>query len=233
LPVPTSRDTHLLLWQQPAADILLLTWAAGMMDALSYLRAGVFTANMTGNTVVLGLAIAGIEKARTVPAAVSIGSFAAGALIAAMAIPRNARPWSRDLKLGTVMELPFAVAFALLWIATPAHRPYSLGLIVLAGMALGIQSVAVRRMRIWGVATTFITGTVTTAMMVLVSRSRPVAPRSAERSRHHLLLFLMLIIYVVAAATAAVLSSSHGVWAVVLPLGAILTVCLRSFFAAR
>ena len=231
--MPTRRQTQLLLWSQPAADVLLLTWASGMLDALSYLRAGVFTANMTGNTVVLGLAIAGIEKSRTVPAAVSIGSFAAGALIAAMAIPRNTRPWSRDLKLGTAMELPFAVAFALLWIATPPHRPYGLVLIFLAAATLGIQSVAVRRMKIWGVTTTFITGSITTAMMVLVSRIRRVAPRSSERSGHHLLLFLIFIIYVLAAATGTLLSSSHSVWAVVIPLGAILTVCLRSFFAAR
>jgi uncharacterized membrane protein YoaK (UPF0700 family) len=38
--------------------VLLLTGAAGYVDAVSYLLLGrVFTANMTGNTVLLGLAI--------------------------------------------------------------------------------------------------------------------------------------------------------------------------------
>lgn len=204
-----------------------------MMDAVSYLRAGVFTANMTGNTVVLGLAIAGFERSRAVSSAVSIGAFATGALVAAAALPRSLRPRTRDLKLGIGMELPFVMAFALLWITTPPHRPFSFSLIVLGGLALGIQSVAVRRMKIWGVATTFITGTITTAMMVLMARLRREAPLSEERLAHHLLLFLIFITYVFAAATGAALSSVHSVWAVIIPLGAIASVWLRSFLAAR
>jgi uncharacterized membrane protein YoaK (UPF0700 family) len=39
--------------------LLALTWAAGSVDAISYLGLGhVFTAMMTGNTVLLGLALA-------------------------------------------------------------------------------------------------------------------------------------------------------------------------------
>jgi uncharacterized membrane protein YoaK (UPF0700 family) len=37
--------------------VLLFTWAAGAVDALMYLSAHVFTANMTGNTVLLGLSL--------------------------------------------------------------------------------------------------------------------------------------------------------------------------------
>ena len=39
--------------------LLALTWAAGSVDAISFLALGrVFTANMTGNTVLLGLHLA-------------------------------------------------------------------------------------------------------------------------------------------------------------------------------
>ncbi len=41
----------------PGSAVLLFTWAAGAVDALTYLSAHVFTANMTGNTVLLGLSI--------------------------------------------------------------------------------------------------------------------------------------------------------------------------------
>ncbi len=44
---------------QPVIDLLLLTSASGVLDALSYMRAHVFTANMTGKTIILGLAIIG------------------------------------------------------------------------------------------------------------------------------------------------------------------------------
>ena len=38
--------------------ILILAWAAGSLDAIGYLGLGhVFTANMTGNAVLLGLAL--------------------------------------------------------------------------------------------------------------------------------------------------------------------------------
>ena len=41
------------------ALLLILTWAAGNVDAIGYLALGcVFTANMTGNTVLLGLHLA-------------------------------------------------------------------------------------------------------------------------------------------------------------------------------
>ena len=40
------------------AMVLVLTWAASGVDAISYLGLGhVFTANMTGNAVLLGLAV--------------------------------------------------------------------------------------------------------------------------------------------------------------------------------
>ncbi len=46
------------------AKLLLLTWAAGSRDAISYLDRGcVFTAMMTGNTVSLALALAQGEGA--------------------------------------------------------------------------------------------------------------------------------------------------------------------------
>jgi uncharacterized membrane protein YoaK (UPF0700 family) len=57
------------------ADLLLLTWAAGAMDALSYLTSGVFTANMTGNTVVLGLAIVGPDRSRLISCLTSLAAF--------------------------------------------------------------------------------------------------------------------------------------------------------------
>ncbi len=42
--------------------LLMLTWAAGSVDAISYLGLGhVFTAMMTGNTVLLGLADSGLR----------------------------------------------------------------------------------------------------------------------------------------------------------------------------
>ncbi len=57
------------VWRQDAStaeshggNLLLLTWTAGMLDGLSYLRAHVFTANRTGNIVLLGIHL--VQKER-------------------------------------------------------------------------------------------------------------------------------------------------------------------------
>lgn len=108
----------MLRWPERSADLLLLTFAAGDLDAIACLRGHAFTANMTGNTVLLGWRLLGQERARAVSCLVALAGFLAGA----------------------------------------------------AALALGVQSVAVRRLRISGVVTTFITGTITAAVVAVRCR---------------------------------------------------------------
>src|ERR1700730_15170836 len=63
--------------------LMVLTVVSGLVDAVSYLGLGhVFTANMTGNVVLLGFAAAG-APGFSVPASVaSLGSFMVGAACA-------------------------------------------------------------------------------------------------------------------------------------------------------
>src|SRR2546428_8442670 len=61
--------------------LLVLTAATGLIDAVSYLALGhVFTANMTGNVVFLGFAVAGAPGLSIPRSAVSLGAFLAGAV---------------------------------------------------------------------------------------------------------------------------------------------------------
>src|SRR5882724_10427133 len=66
--------------QHPLARALLvLTFSTGLVDAVSYLGLGrVFTANMTGNVVLLGFGIAGSGGLPVVAPLVSLGAFLAG-----------------------------------------------------------------------------------------------------------------------------------------------------------
>ncbi|MGN6697263.1 MAG: YoaK family protein, partial [Thermomicrobiales bacterium] len=67
--VPVLRDTLLLL----------LAGAAGSLDAISYLGLGhVFTANMTGNTVLLGVALAQRDMPAALRNAVALVGFGVG-----------------------------------------------------------------------------------------------------------------------------------------------------------
>src|SRR5436309_8803657 len=60
--------------------LLALTFTTGLVDAVSYLALGrVFTANMTGNIVLLGFGIAGSGDLPVVAPLVSLASFLVGA----------------------------------------------------------------------------------------------------------------------------------------------------------
>ncbi len=228
--VKLSRKFSLI--GRPAIDLLLLTWVAGTMDALSYLKAGVFTANMTGNTVLLGLGIAGPYRSRLFPCAVSILSFAAGALIAAVFLigKASAAGGIRELRAGVAMEIPFAAAFCVLsWLApqpAPAWIPPLL--IATAACALGIQSVAVRRLKVSGVVTTFISGTITTAIVSFAGKNQEAESMREPGWTSPLLLAGMFVLYVAAAACGAVLEDTHRFLAALMPLLALSAVLLRS-----
>ncbi len=71
-----SREPGRLL----LATLLALTVTSGLVDAVSYLGLGhVFTANMTGNVVLLGFAAAGASGFSATACLTSLGAFLAGA----------------------------------------------------------------------------------------------------------------------------------------------------------
>lgn len=216
-------------------NLYLLTWAAGVMDALSYLQAKVFTANMTGNTVVLGLGIIGPDRSRVPDCALAIGAFAVGALMGAIVLVRLRQPDEvNDLKVGILMEIPFAIGFTILWALFPAERaPWVLpAMLLMSACALGIQSVAVRRLHLSGVVTTFITGTITTAIVSLLQRKEPGARPRKEAQSSPLILVGMFAIYILAAVTAAILGSAKNPWAGLDALAPLLAVVVRAFAAS-
>src|SRR3954462_11329328 len=62
-----------------ARALLALTFSTGLVDAVSYLGLGrVFSANMTGNIVLLGFGIAGSGGLPVVAPLVSLGAFLVG-----------------------------------------------------------------------------------------------------------------------------------------------------------
>jgi len=73
-------------WQKTPRSVLValmvLTLVTGVVDAASVLDLGhVFTANMTGNVVFLGFALAGQGTTSVTGSLLAFGSFAVGALV--------------------------------------------------------------------------------------------------------------------------------------------------------
>lgn len=147
-----------------------LTLAAGYSDAVAFFGLGVFTANMTGNTVLLGGALA----ARFVPhfhgmlslelPAISILCFVAGASVAALTLRGEmGRPPVRTMAIvGFTAALLVAAAVVFTRDASARLTPLCVALL---STVMGLQSVVAFRLGVPGVSTTYVTGTLITAIV--------------------------------------------------------------------
>jgi uncharacterized membrane protein YoaK (UPF0700 family) len=154
----------------------------------------VFTANMTGNTVLLGLALVEGDAAAAGRAALALGGFLAGGALGAWIAYLGPREegWPRGVTIALIIECVFLAALA-------NDRSELLGLrVVLAAVAMGIQSAAARRLDILGVATTFVTGTLT-SLVSLIARHGVLASASGYGKR---LLAAVWSVYVLGAVAA-------------------------------
>ena len=158
------------------------TLAAGYSDAVAFFGLGVFTANMTGNTVLLGGALAG----RFVPhfpgmltlglPAISVACFIAGGCLAAVVLRgETGRPPVR-----TMLVMGFAAALlvgaALLFTRTADARLTPLCVALLSSV-MGIQSVVAVRLGVPGVSTTYVTGTLVTAIVDFIGAPKGLGER--------------------------------------------------------
>jgi uncharacterized membrane protein YoaK (UPF0700 family) len=147
-----------------ARALLVLTFSTGLVDAVSYLGLGrVFTANMTGNIVLLGFGIAGSGGLPVVAPLVSLGAFlvgsAAGGRLAARTGDRRAQHVARAF--GIEIALVLVTAF----VAAAANvRPSTLAgdaVIALLAVAMGVRNATVRRLGVPDLTTTVLTMTLT------------------------------------------------------------------------
>lgn len=157
--------------------MFVLALAAGYVDAVSFFGAGVFTANMTGNTVLLAGSIAAHWWPRlpgTIGLALpllSILAFVAGAAVTAMAVGN--RPSGSAIR----RPLLFCVAFLLAASAIGWHVLPVWSIVIALSASMGMQSVVAVRLGMHGVSTTYVTGTLVSATMALCGR------RVAARTR--------------------------------------------------
>src|SRR5271166_2176735 len=97
------------------AFLLLLTFTAGWVDALSYDRLGhVFSSFMTGNILFLGLSAVRGERAFVARGIMALGVFIAGALLGTLVLGRAPQRQSRSMWLGTLTRYLLAEWLVLL-----------------------------------------------------------------------------------------------------------------------
>jgi uncharacterized membrane protein YoaK (UPF0700 family) len=144
--------------------LLVLTVFTGLVDAISYLKLGhVFVANMTGNVVFLGFAIAGAADFSISAPLVAIGAFLVGALVGGKLGASTGRHRGRLLAIASYMQIGLVGAALLASTLAPDTDggPGRYILIVLLGLAMGLQNATARRLGVPDLTTTVLTLTLT------------------------------------------------------------------------
>jgi uncharacterized membrane protein YoaK (UPF0700 family) len=228
--------------------LLLLTLAAASVDAISYLGLGhVFTAMMTGNTVLLGLALAQGEALAALRSILALIGFTIGVFAGALIVDRESEPAEWPAAVTTALAFEMLAMFAAastLFDSTRAVIIYLL--IIMSAFAMGIQSAAVRRLGVPGIATTYITGTLTSLMIDLLGWLRSITARlpvSKTVKRDDLaripwdqrvgLLASVVTLYCVGALIGGVLQVHSPPLASLFPLGAVTLVVVNAGIRQR
>ena len=171
------------------AMVLLLAWAAGSVDAIGFFGLGhVFTANMTGNTVLLGLSLGQGRGLAAIANLIAVAGFTLGVASGAAIVERDSAKgeWDRPVTAALFLEALMLAAFTACWHLTPGGSERTsaalYALIAFSALAMGIQSAAVRRLNLPGVATTYVTGTMTSLIAGLTRRAHAARPAAQAES---------------------------------------------------
>jgi uncharacterized membrane protein YoaK (UPF0700 family) len=152
--------------------LLVLTFTTGLIDAVSYLGLGhVFTANMTGNVVLLGFGIAGTGGLPVLAPVVSLGAFLLGSGAGGVLATRLGDRHPRHVGSALAIEVSLIAAAALIAGLTSLRPSTVQGDVVIAllAFAMGVRNATVRRLAVPDLTTTVLTMTLTG----LAADSRP------------------------------------------------------------
>ncbi len=156
--MPTNKDERSLL-----LVLIALTLFSGLVDAVCYLGLGhVFTANMTGNIVLIGFALAGAPGFSVAASLTSLAVFLVGAICGGR-IARRVTRRSELLDIAIAIEAVFVGAAAIVasTAATVATGWGRFTDIAILAFAMGIRNSVIRRLAVPDMTTTVLTMTLT------------------------------------------------------------------------
>lgn len=196
-PVPAGQQTAV-----PRGALLALTAVTGIVDAVSYLGLGrVFVANMTGNVVFLGFSFAGAPGLSVTASATAIAAFFVGALLGGRLAHCPARGALLLLRDAVAVQTALVAAATVLAASSDGSGVAGTALIVLLGVAMGLQNAAARTIGLPDLTTTVLTLTLAS----LAADSRLAGGKGARPARKLTAVATMLL-----GALAGGLLHTHG-----------------------
>ncbi|MCS5715383.1 DUF1275 domain-containing protein [Herbiconiux sp. CPCC 205716] len=146
------------------ALMLALTFSTGVVDAIGYLGLDkVFAGNMTGNVVILGMALAGAPGLPWLGPLIALFAFMAGAVVGGRVLRPIKAGWTtRTTWLITVVGLMLtALAITLFVLDGAPPQPWEYLITTFLAMAMGLQAATARHIGVKDVTTVVVTSTIT------------------------------------------------------------------------
>ena len=144
--------------------LLALTFTTGIVDAVGYLGLDrVFTANMTGNVVILGMALAGADDLPILGPTLALAGFLGGAAVGGRVLRSAPAGWSHRTSTTFAATGVLAVALGVGALVAPPQEGTVWALVVTAllAVAMGLQAATARRLAVKDVTTVVVTSTLT------------------------------------------------------------------------
>jgi uncharacterized membrane protein YoaK (UPF0700 family) len=143
--------------------MLALTFSTGIIDAVGYLGLDrVFTGNMTGNIVILGMALTGADGLPILGPVLALVGFMAGAAVAGRLLRNLAAGWSNSTTVVfVIVALVLLAAGVVMVVLGDPAEPVLLAVTTSLGLAMGAQAGAARHIAVKDVTTVVVTSTIT------------------------------------------------------------------------
>jgi uncharacterized membrane protein YoaK (UPF0700 family) len=223
----TAHRRHLRVWL-----MMMLTFVTGLVDAVGYLGLDrIFTGNMTGNIVILGMGLAGADGLPVIGPLVALGAYVVGAAVAGRLLQRHRPDWRPIVTwLFGCSAVVLATAATLLAVCD-VGGPSVAGIGIAATIAalMGAQAATARALAVADMTTVVVTSTITA-----YASETLFAPGTAWATHRRLWAIVAIFsgalagallmkldisvpVYLAAALTATVAVTGHRAWGSVSP----------------
>lgn len=152
-------------WNRRVLWLLMgLTFGTGIVDAIGYLALNhVFIGNMTGNIVILGMAVVGADGLPVLGPLLAMLCFSLGASAAGIALRNKPSTWPGTATVILLLAGALVLSMGMLSLALHDHPDFQAQLVMssLGALAMGLQAYVARKLAIRDVTTVVVTSTLT------------------------------------------------------------------------
>ncbi|MFS0654855.1 YoaK family protein [Bacillus sp. 179-C3.3 HS] len=211
--------------------LLFLCLSAGIVDVIGYLSLGhVFTANMTGNIVLLGMAAGSSLQLTAFHSFTALSGFVFGVILATIIGGKHKKAfWPKAVTRIFIMEVLVLLVFALMTLLINIKGSY-LMYIILLSMAMGMQTTAARKLDVAGISTTVLTNTLAHLFEDLAQRLSNREHRRAPVEKVNWLRLGSILFYCLGAAVTAFIDEVDPFLIIWLPICALVIMIITATF---